>query len=124
MQIKKSRLGLTMLAKIIRAVIMLSVGKKKTRKLEKISRRRNAESLSGLPGMIRLGSDNLIMIVKLIMRFYRLYPSLAAGPRDYAVRKKNVYFRISLSTIILIKILILAFQIFIQRRHRQRLIRI
>jgi hypothetical protein len=108
---KKSKPGLTILAKIIKTAVTLTVGKKKTRRLKRISRRRNAENLSNLPGVIRLGSDNLIIVVRLIIRLYRFHSLLAVRPRDYVIGKKNVYPKVSFPTIILIKILILASQI-------------
>jgi hypothetical protein len=70
LQMKKSRPGLIILAKIIKVAVTLIVGKKKTKKLKRISRRRNVESFLNLPEIVRLGSDNLIIVVRLIMRFY------------------------------------------------------
>jgi hypothetical protein len=100
-------MGLTILTKIIKIAITLNIGRKKMRKLEKISCRRNAESLPGLPGDIYFGSDNLIIFVKLIMRLYRFYPPFVVGPRDYAVGKNDDYLEMFFPTIILIKISIL-----------------
>jgi hypothetical protein len=86
---RKSRPGLTILAKMTKAAVTLIVSKRKTKRLKKINYRRNVESLSNLPGMIRFGNDNLIIVVRLIMRFHRFHPSLAARPQDHAVKKKT-----------------------------------
>jgi hypothetical protein len=106
---RKSRPGLTILTRITKTAVTLTASKRKTTRLETISRRRNAEYLLGLPEVIRLGNNNLIIIIRLIIRFYRFHPSLAARPRDYTVGKKDVYPGASLPIIISVKILILAF---------------
>jgi hypothetical protein len=111
---KKSRIRLTMLTIIIRIIIMLIIGRRKIKKLERISRRRNAENLLDLPKDIRFRSDNLIVFVKLIIYFYRFYRLFAAEPRDYIIGINIIYFEISLPIAILIKILILIFQISVQ----------
>jgi hypothetical protein len=85
------------------------------RKLEKINRRRNAESFSDLFGNIYFGSDNLIVFIKLIIRLHRFHRSLAVKPPDHIVGKNDVYPGTSFSITISIKILILIFQISIQR---------
>jgi hypothetical protein len=107
---------------MIRAAIILIIEGKKTRKLERINRRRNAENLPNLPEIIYFGNDNLMIFVELIIRFYRFHPLFAVKPRNYTVGRKDVYPEISLSIIISVKISILIFQIFIQYRYRQRLI--
>jgi hypothetical protein len=109
LQMRKSRPGLTMLAKIIKTAVTPIAGRRKTRRLERISRRRSTESLSDLSGIIRFGSDNLMIVVRSIMRFHRFHSSLAAGPRDHTVGGKNVYPGISFPTAIPIKISILIF---------------
>ncbi len=97
------------LTRIIKAAVTLTADKRKIRRLKKIDRRRNAESLLNLSGVIRLGSDNLMIFVKLIIRLRRFYPSLAVGPRDHIVKRRDVYLVTFLPITILIKILILAF---------------
>jgi hypothetical protein len=121
MQMKKTRPRLTILARITKTAITPTIGRKKM-KLEKINRRRNAESLSSLPGIIRLGNNNLMIVIRLTMRLHRFYPSLAARPRDHTVGKQNVYPGIFFLIIISVKISILTFQIPVQHRYRQRLI--
>jgi len=88
-----------MLARMTRAAVTPTVGRRKTR-LERISRRRCTRSLSGLPGVVRLESDILMVVVKPTMRLHRLRPPLAAGPRDHGVGRKHVYPGASLPTTI------------------------
>jgi hypothetical protein len=92
--------------------MILTIGRKKMRKMERISCRRNDENFLNLFGNIRFGNDNLIIFVKLIMRLYRFHRFLAVRPRDYIIEKNDIYFEVFLPIIILIKILILVFQIF------------
>jgi hypothetical protein len=108
---KKSRIELTILTIIIRFAITLTTDKRKMKKLEKISRRRNAENLLNLPGNIRFGNNNLIVFVKLIIYFHRFHRLFAAEPSDYIVGRNDIYLETFFPIIILIKILILIFQI-------------
>src|SRR6266536_4351862 len=85
---RKNKSGLTMLTRMIKVAVTPTAGRRKTRRLKKISRRRSAENVLGLPGVIRLESDNLMIFVGLIIRLHRLHPSLAVGPRDHIVGKK------------------------------------
>jgi hypothetical protein len=98
---------------IIKIAVILTTGRKKTKTLEKINYRRNDENFLNLPENIRFENDNLIVFVKLIMHFHRFYRLFAAGPRDYIVGRNNIYPEMFFPIIILIKILILIFQIFI-----------
>jgi hypothetical protein len=110
---KKSRIGLTILTIMIKIAVILTTGRRKTKKLEKINRQRSVENLPSRPENIRFGNDNLIVFVKLIIRFYRFHRSFAAEPRDYIIGKNDIYFGTFLPITILIKILILISQIFI-----------
>jgi hypothetical protein len=104
--------------------IISIINKRKMKRLKRISHRRNVENFPNLPESVYFGSDNLIIFIKLIIRLHRYHPSFMIRPRDHTVERKNIYSETSLPTIILIKILILISQISIQRRQRQRLIRI
>jgi len=55
---------------MIKAAVILTTGRRKTRRLEKISYRRSTESLLNLPGDIYLGSDDLIIFVRPIIRLH------------------------------------------------------
>jgi hypothetical protein len=112
---QKGRMGLTILTKMTKAVITPTASRRKTRKLERISHRRSAESLPNLSGSVYLGNDNLIVFVRPIMRLHRLHPSLVAGPRDHTVGKNDIYPKTSLPITIPIKISILISQISIKR---------
>jgi hypothetical protein len=90
--------------RMTRVAVTPTAGGRKTRRLERISRRRSTESLPGLPGVVRLGSDNLMIFVESTMRLYRLYSGA------------------SLPTTIPVKMSILASQILVQYHYRQRLI--
>jgi hypothetical protein len=76
---------------MIKTVITSITDRRKTRKLENISYRRNAENFLNLPGNIRFENDNLIVFIKLIMRLYRFHPLLAVKLFDHIVGRKNVY---------------------------------
>jgi hypothetical protein len=102
-------MGLTILTIIIKSVIILITDKRKMRKLEKINRRRSAESILNLLGNIYFGNDNLIVFVNLIMRFHRFHRLFAVKPPVYIIGKSDIYFETFFPITILIKILILIF---------------
>jgi hypothetical protein len=104
-----------MLTIMIKIAIISITDRRKTRRLEKISRRLSDENLLNLFENIRFGNDNLIVFVKLIMRLYRFHRSFAVEPRDYIVGRNDVYSERFLPIIIPVKIPILISQIFMQR---------
>jgi hypothetical protein len=97
---RKSRIGLTILMKMIRIAVLLITYRRKTRRLETINYRRNAENLSDLSVKIYFGSDNLIVFIKLILHFRRFRPSFVTELRDYIIEKNDFYFGMFLPIII------------------------